>query len=58
VAVPGDAEAGEPWTFTTYGRLPAVELRVPASVAPEESQSFLVDLGAAVAATEQVRACL
>ena len=58
VTVPGDAGTGTPWTFTTYGRLPAVELTVPASVAPEQSQSFLVDLGLAVSATEQVRACL
>ena len=58
VTVPGDDDAGRPWTFTTYGRLPAVELTVPASVLPEESQSFLVDLGLAVSATEQVRACL
>ena len=58
VAVPGDEESGTPWTFTTYGRLPAVELTVPTSVTSEQSRSFLVDLGPAVAHAEQSRRCL
>jgi len=58
VAVPGDDASGTPWTFTTYGRLPAVELTVPATVRSERSQSFLVDLGRAVSATVQDRVCL
>lgn len=46
------------WTFTTYGREPAVELHIPAAVATERSTSFVDQLGPAVAMTEQVRTCL
>lgn len=46
------------WTFTTYGRSPAVEVVVPASVAAASSTSFLLDLGPAVARVAQTRACL
>jgi hypothetical protein len=58
VAVPADEATGTPWTFTTYGRVPAVELTVPTSVSSEQSQSFLVDLGRSVSVTEQTRRCL
>lgn len=60
IAVAGeeDADGAAPWTFTTYGREPAVEVRVPASVTATSSTSFLVDLGPAVARVEQERACL
>ena len=58
VTVPGDEEAGTPWTFTTYGRVPAVEVTVPLSVTSERSTSFLVELGRAVAHAEQTRQCL
>lgn len=46
------------WTFTTYGRDPAVEVQVPAEVATSRSTSFLIDLGPAVARVEQTRSCL
>ena len=52
-----EGEAGD-WTFTTYGREPAVELHVPEAVATERSTSFVDQLGPAVALTEQVRSCL
>lgn len=60
VAVPGqeDAEGNAEWTFTTYGRTPAVEVHVPASVTAMRSTSFLLDLGSAVSRVEQTRACL
>jgi hypothetical protein len=58
VTVAGDETAGTPWSFTTYGREPAVEVTVPTSVTAERSTSFLVDLGVAVSRTEQVRQCL
>ena len=58
VTVPADEEAGTPWTFTTYGREPAVQVTVPTSVTSERSTSFLVDLGRAVAQVEQTRRCL
>jgi len=52
------ADGSATWTFTTYGRSPAVEVVVPASVTAEHSTSFLIDLGPAVARVEQTRACL
>jgi hypothetical protein len=60
VAVEGaaDAAGAAPWTFTTYGRTPAVEVVVPASVTATRSTSFLIDLGPAVARVDQTRACL
>jgi len=51
-------EDGGDWTFTTYGRVPAVELRVPEAVATTYSTSFVDLLGPAVALTEQQRSCL
>lgn len=61
LAVPDDDDAAEDevgWTFTTYGRTPAVEVRVPAAVVGSRSTSFLLDLGPAVALVEQERTCL
>ena len=58
VAVAGDDSTGTPWTFTTYGREPAVEVIVPTAVTTERSTSFLVDLGVAVSRTAEVRECL
>ena len=52
----GDSTAA--WTFTTYGRNPAVQVVVPAAVTANRSTSFLIDLGPAVAKVEQTRACL
>ncbi len=55
VAVPGEADetGASDWTFTTYGRSPAIEVFVPAEVTESRSTSFLVELGPAI---EQVRA--
>lgn len=60
IAVPSDEQPDgtADWVFTTYGRTPTVEVRVPASVASSRSTSFLVDLGRAVSLVEQERACL
>jgi len=60
VAVEGvpAADGTAAWTFTTYGRNPAVEVVVPADVTANRSTSFLIDLGPAVARVEQTRACL
>ncbi|WP_298458091.1 DUF3515 family protein [uncultured Cellulomonas sp.] len=58
VAVPGDESTRTPWRFTTYGRLPAVEVVVPSSVPPDRAQSLLVDLGEAASHAKQSRACL
>lgn len=58
VAGPADADGSAAWTFTTYGRSPAVEVRVPASVTATRSTSFLLELGEAVSRVEQTRACL
>lgn len=60
VAVPGPAgpDGSSPWTFTTYGRVPAVEVRVPAAVTATRSTSFLLELGPAIATVEATRRCL
>jgi hypothetical protein len=60
LAVPGeeDADGSAPWTFTTYGRSPAVEVHVPAAVTATRSTSFLVELGPAVSRVEQTRSCV
>lgn len=60
VAVPGpaDADGNAPWTFTTYGRVPALEVTVPAAVTAVRSTSFLVELGPAVSRIEATRTCL
>ncbi|HEX5332325.1 MAG TPA: DUF3515 domain-containing protein [Cellulomonas sp.] len=52
------AQGATSWTFTTYGRDPAVEVRVPAAVASSHSTSFLDQLGPAIAQVEPTRACL
>ncbi len=60
-----EASADEPttgaesdWTFVTYGRDPAVEVHVPASVVAERSASFLDALGVAVSRVEATRSCV
>lgn len=55
---PEQPNGGAEWTFTTYGRSPAVEVHVPAEVTAGRSTSFLVDLNTAVAKIEQTRFCL
>ena len=52
------AQGATSWTFTTYGRDPAVEVRVPAAVASTHSTSFLDQLGPAIAQVAPTRACL
>lgn len=46
------------WRFTTYGRVPAVEVLVPSEVAESRSTSFVDLLGPAVSRAEQQRSCL
>lgn len=58
VASDPDDEASSDWTFTTYGRVPAVELRVPAAVARTRPTSFLDALGPALQHTVRERGCL
>ncbi len=63
LVIPADEAAsssGAPtdWTFITYGRVPAVEVHVPAKVAAERSTSFLDALGPAIARTAKVRSCV
>jgi hypothetical protein len=58
-AAPSPGDAAADWTFTTYGRVPAVEVHVPAAVAAGRSTNFLDGLSAAIAAhTQQRRSCL
>lgn len=51
-------EGPDGWTFTTYGRHPAVEVFVPEAVAEQRSTSFLLDLGPAVQRVEATRSCI
>lgn len=46
------------WTFTTYGRIPAVEVTVPVEQAGGDPQLVLIALAPAVADLPQDRACL
>ncbi|WP_435736426.1 DUF3515 family protein [Cellulosimicrobium sp. PMB13] len=46
------------WTFTTYGRDPAVQVVVPPTVAENHSTSFVADLTPAVLEVPQTRACV
>ncbi len=55
----GDPAGTDDWTFVTYGRVPTVEVLVPAAVAGARSTAFLDQLGPAIVAhSEQQRACL
>jgi hypothetical protein len=57
--VPSAGSGAGDWTFTTYGRVPAVEVHVPAAVAAARSTTFLDGLAAAIAAhTDHQRSCL
>ena len=58
VAGAPDAHGATDWTFTTYGRDPAVEVRVPAAVVGERSTSFLDELGPAIAKVVASRTCV
>lgn len=59
LVVPDDAGAttSTGWTFTTFGREPAVEVYVPAAIAGTRSTSFLDQLGAAMALAQQTGSC-
>ncbi|MGW6129672.1 DUF3515 family protein [Cellulomonas sp. NPDC055163] len=54
----GPAEGATDWTFTTYGREPAIEVVVPAEVVSNRSTSFLDQLGPAVDLLAPERTCL
>jgi hypothetical protein len=53
-----DAQGATAWTFTTYGRDPAVEVHVPQAITSTQSTSFLDELGPAVAQVQPTRSCL
>lgn len=59
VVTEGDSDSDDvDATFTTYGRVPAIEVSIPASIRKEHSTSMLIDLGPAVAKTAKQRSCL
>jgi hypothetical protein len=59
VVTQGDTDSEEAdATFITYGRVPAVEITVPAAVRELHSTSMLIDLGPAISRTEKRRSCL
>ncbi|GAB4083501.1 hypothetical protein GCM10028784_01310 [Myceligenerans cantabricum] len=45
------------WSFTTYGRDPAVEVVVPPAVMADHTSSFVIDLAGAVSQVEPERTC-
>lgn len=51
-------DSGGTWTFTTYGRDPAVEVVVPPAVTARHSTSFVQDLGPAVSRVPATRHCV
>ena len=52
----GDGGRGR-FRFTTYGRIPAVEVIVPVEYAGSDATAILVDLGPAIARTDAPRTC-
>lgn len=53
---PARADRGH-FAFTTYGRVPAVEVVVPVEYAGTDATAILIDLGPALQHTERVRQC-
>lgn len=51
-------EDGGAWTFVTYGRDPAVEVRIPAGTGIDQPTAVLVELANAVDLVEPTRACV
>ncbi|MBL0887997.1 DUF3515 domain-containing protein [Myceligenerans sp. I2] len=45
------------WSFTTYGRDPAVEVVVPPTVMKDHTSAFVIDLAGAVSLVEAERTC-
>lgn len=45
------------WSFTTYGRDPAVEVVVPPAVMADHTSSFVIDLAGAASLVEPTRTC-
>lgn len=52
-----DTERGR-FVFTTYGRVPAVEVVVPVEYAGTDATAVLVSLAPAVSYTDQARSCV
>lgn len=45
------------WTFTSYGREPAMQVRVPASLESTQPTGALIDVASSVAYVKATRAC-
>ena len=50
-------DGGDTWSFTTYGREPAVEVVVPPAVRERHSTAFVADMGQAVSAVPATKEC-
>ncbi|UFU07829.1 DUF3515 family protein [Ruania halotolerans] len=46
------------WHFTTYGRVPAIELVVPVDYAADDPTTLLVDIGEAISVIDAERSCV
>ena len=53
-----DEDEDGTWTFLTYGRDPAVEVKVPPEVTEDRSTSFIADLNRAVSEIPAERFCV
>lgn len=51
-------EEDETWVFTTYGRVPGLELTIPHAFPGEQPSALLADLSRIAQMGEQVRSCL
>lgn len=57
LSIPAADGSGD-WIVTSYGRRPAVEVRVPRSVATEQPADLLIELGPALKLATVERNCL
>ena len=51
------SRAGGTWVFVTFGRTPSVELTIPQSLAADQPDAILMEVGQAAAVVHPERAC-
>ncbi|HUX69455.1 MAG TPA: DUF3515 domain-containing protein [Cellulomonadaceae bacterium] len=57
VVTANGSRAGGSWTFVTYGRTPSVELTIPQSLAADQPDTILMEVGQAADVVPPQRAC-
>lgn len=58
VVAPLGTTEEDTWQFTTYGRIPAIQVTVPVAYAGTDATTTLVDLGPAVSLIPQQHKCI